>query len=178
LIADALSTALTSIETGNNRAGDYHQIMIGILEFLFFPNLILPRKEQEIHQGRKRIDIVMENGATAGILFRLHDARGLPCAFAAIECKNYGTEVGNPEIDQLAGRFSPNRGRFGILACRSFRDRATFIERCRDTFSDDRGLIVPLDDATVTRWLSLIAEGQRRDIDEELTNLIDEVWVS
>jgi len=178
LIAEALSTALSSIETGGDRASDYHQLMIGILEFLFFPNLILPRKEHEIHQGRKRIDILMENGARTGILSRLNEVRGFPCAYVAIECKNYGTEIGNPELDQLAGRFSANRGQLGILACRAFTDRALFIERCRDTFTDGRGLIVPLDDATVTRWLSLIANGERREIDTEMTRLIDEVWAS
>lgn len=86
--------------------------------------------------------------------------------------------VSNPELDQLAGRFSPNRGKFGILACRSLEDRPKFIERCRDTFKDERGLIVPLDDTTVKVWLSLIADDQRARIDEEMTWLIDEVWLS
>lgn len=43
---------------------------------------------------------------------------------------------------------------------------------------DDRGLIVPLDDATITEWLSLIADGQRNRLDEGMTHLIDEVWLS
>jgi hypothetical protein len=178
LIAEALSTALASIPTGNDHASEYHQMMIGILEFIFFPNPVFPRKEHEIHQGRKRIDIVMENGARTGIFALLHEVRGLPCAFAAIECKNFGREVGNPEIDQLAGRFSPNRGKLGILSCRSFDDRARFIERCRDTLRDDRGLIVALDDATVKEWLSLITDGQGRRLDAKMTQLVDEVWLN
>jgi len=177
-IAKALTDALQSIPGGNTNATDYHNLIIGVLEFLLFPNLINPRKEQEIHQGRKRIDIVMENTAMDGVFFRLHAIRKLPCAFAAIECKNYTTEVANPEIDQLGGRFSPNRGQFGILCCRQFENRQAFIERCRDTFRDGRGLIVPLDDQTLIRMLALVANGDRARLDDVMTNLIDEVWYS
>lgn len=177
-IADALSAALDSIPPGGDTANTYHNLMIGIVEFLFFPSLIMPRKEQEIHQGRKRIDIVMENAARSGIFARLHEVRKLPCAFVAIECKNYGREVGNPELDQLAGRFSPNRGKVGILTCRSFENRNLFIERCRDTLRDDRGHVIPLDDATVKEMLALIANNERYKIDQILTRLVDEVWLS
>lgn len=178
IIAEALIEALVSIPPGNNSANDYHNLIIGILEFLFFPGLLCPIKEQEIHQGRKRIDIVMENGASEGVLHRLHAIRHLPCSFVPIECKNYGREVANPELDQLAGRFSPNRGKFGILSCRVFQDRALFIERCRDTLGDDRGLIVPLDDETIIRMLGYVSAGQRAVIDTELNRLINEVWIS
>jgi hypothetical protein len=177
-LAGALGDALAAIPAGGDRATEYHKIMIGILEFIFFPLLVGPRKEQEIHQGRKRIDILMENAATDGIFHRLHSIRSLPCAFVAFECKNYTTEVANPELDQLSGRFSPNRGKIGFLCCRQFEDRSRFIERCRDTFRDDRGLVVPIDDASVIRWLQLIEAGKRRELDAYLTRAIDEVWIS
>ena len=178
LIAEALGQALSSIPTGNVNATSYHQIMVGIVEFIFFPNLLYPRKEREIHQGRKRIDILMENGASTGIFLRLHQNRGLPCSFVAFECKNYVTDVANPELDQLSGRFSPNRGKIGFLCCRRFEDRRLFVERCRDTFRDARGLVVPLDDDTIRKFLDLIGEGRRKQIDDEVASLIDEVWVS
>lgn len=177
-IAGALRTALASIAPGSDRASDYHKLMIGVLEFIFFPFLVCPRKEQEIHQGRKRIDIVMENSATSGILHRLHDIRHLPCAFVAFECKNYSTEIVNPELDQIAGRFSPNRGRIGFICCRRFEDKARFVERCRDTFRDDRGLVVPIDDHTADTWLAMIEGRKRNNLDAVLTRAIDEVWVS
>jgi hypothetical protein len=177
-IAGALAAALSSIPAGGEAAADYHSLMVGIVEFLFFPHLINPRKEREIHYGRKRIDIFMENGAREGIFHRLHEVRKLPCSFVVIECKNYATEVANPEIDQLAGRFSVNRGKLGFLSCRTFEDRVVFIERCRDTFKDDRGLIIPLDDQAILRLLEAVQMGRRGEIETILTNLIDEVWVS
>ena len=176
-IAEALAAVLDSIPPGSEAAGTYHNLLVGLVEFLFYPNLVNPKKETEIHQGRKRIDILMENGARQGIFHRAHDIRKLPCAFVAIECKNYSTEVANPEIDQLAGRFSVNRGKLGLLFCRNFENRAVFVERCKDTLRDDRGLILPLDDVTVHRLLECIQMRRRDRIEDIITELVNEVWV-
>jgi hypothetical protein len=153
-IAAALIAALPAIPPGNEYASDYHNLIIGAVEFLFFPQLIYPRKEHEIHEGRKRIDIVMENSARSGVFSDIAIVRNYPSSYVSFECKNYGREVGNPEIDQLSGRFSRERGKVGFLCCRGFEDRVRFIMRCRDTFRDDRGLMLPLEDETVLRWLT------------------------
>jgi len=71
-----------------------------------------------------------------------------------------------------------NRGKLGFLCCRTFEDRSLFIERCRDTFKDDRGLIIPFDDETVLRLLELVQTGRRGEIEGILTSLIDEIWVN
>ena len=178
LIAGALAQALRAIPAGDSRAEEYHELMIGMVEFIFFPKLQHPKKEHEIHQGRKRLDILMENGATDGIFYNIPTLRRLPCAYVPFECKNYTTEVANPELDQLAGRFSVNRGKLGFLCCRSFQDRARFIERCRDTFQDDRGLIIPLNDAAVLRLLGQIEDGHRDQIDQTLSEMVAEVWAA
>jgi hypothetical protein len=177
-VARALIEALQSIPPGGSDAGRYHSLMIGVLEFLFFPHLLHPVKEREIHQGRKRIDIVMENGARPGATFHaLHAVKKLPAAYVAIECKNYSSDVSNPELDQLAGRFSPTFGKIGLLCCRTFDDRSLFVQRCKDTFKDDRGLILPLDDAAVVGMLELAAKRNRRGIDTRLRELVSEVWL-
>jgi hypothetical protein len=176
-IAAALVLAMRAIEAGSLRAHEYHALMIGVVEFLFYPKLLYPQKEQEIHEGRKRIDIVMSNGAHDGVFHHPPSVRQFPCAYVPFECKNHTTEVANPELDQLAGRFSANRGRLGFLCCRHFEDRELFIRRCRDTFTDVRGLILPIDDRTVIRFLDLVERGRRQEIDREVENLVAEVWL-
>jgi hypothetical protein len=177
-IARALQASIQAIPAGSESASAYHKFMVGAVEFIFFPKLLYPRKEQEIHQGRKRIDILMENGAQVGVFHTIPGVRMLPCAYVPFECKNYVTEVGNPELDQLSGRFSTNRGKLGFLCCRHFEDRRHFVERCRDTFRDGRGLILPLDDQHLLRILALIEQGQRPQLEREISDLVAEVWIA
>ena len=145
-ICNHLIAKLESIPTGTNSASKYHNLIIGILELLFYPNLSSPKKEQEIHEGRKRIDIMFNNSAEMGFFFTLPNQNvTLPCPYICVECKNYTGEVANPEIDQLSGRFSNRRGRVGILTCRELEEN--FIKRCADTYNDERGLVIPLEDS-------------------------------
>jgi hypothetical protein len=177
-IAGALIEVLRATAKGNDAATAYHRLMIGILEFVFYPKLLHPIKEREIHQGRKRIDIVLENGAHTGIFHNIPTLRRMPCAYVPVECKNYGREVGNPELDQIAGRFAVNRGKVGFLCCREFENRALFVERCRDTLRDDRGLVLPLDDATIITYLQRIADGHRNELERAWADLVAEVWLN
>ena len=143
------------IPMGNEAASQYHNMMIGVLELIFYPHLINPYKEQEIHEGRKRIDIVFENAAEQNsVLDRLISKHHIPCQYIFFECKNYSRDVANPEMDQLSGRFSPRRGRVGFLLCRNIDDFDLFIKRCKDTYNDDRGLIIPLVDNDIISLLN------------------------
>ena len=150
-----LINKLFSIPPGTASAFEYHNLIIGILELLLYPNLSSPKKEVEIHCGRKRIDITFNNSSERGFFFRLPSNNALlPCPFVFIECKNYTGEVANPELDQLSGRFSNRRGRVGILTCRSLDENDAFLKRCADTFEDDRGLIIPITDDDLKNALS------------------------
>jgi hypothetical protein len=65
--AQALIEGLEAIPSGTDAANQYHSFMLGTLEFLLWPNLIYPKKEDPIHEGRKRIDITYTNAATGGL---------------------------------------------------------------------------------------------------------------
>ncbi len=141
---NALYTGVTQVAPGRSGADAYHKAIERLLTPLFYPSLSTPRIEFPIHRGRKRIDITYVNLAVQRFFAWL--AANYPASHVFVECKNYASDPTNPELDQLAGRFSPSRGQFGLLLCRSFQNKDTFIERCRDTAMDGRGFIIPLDD--------------------------------
>jgi hypothetical protein len=165
---DALTKALRLIPPGGAAASDFHNLMIGALEFIFYPNLIYPVKEREIHDGRKRIDITFTNAAKDGFFYRVHTAHQVASNVVMIECKNYSGDIANPELDQLGGRFSVNRGKLGILVARTCTDAPLFLARCRDTAQDGRGFIIPLFDTDVVTLLSMIKQHRRNAIDAYL----------
>lgn len=141
---DNLISGVRNIPSGIENAKEYEDAIEQLLTALFYPSLANPQIQHKIHEGRKRIDITYTNLANDGFFGWL--ARNFPAAHVFVECKNYGRDVGNPELDQLAGRFSPSRGQFGLLICRTFEDEPLFIKRCHDTAVDGRGFIIPLDD--------------------------------
>jgi hypothetical protein len=147
----ALLEGVTAILSGAEGADAYHRSVEALLSALFYPALIDPKREQKIHQGRKRIDILYTNDATRGFFHWVHAVHGTPCGFVPVECKNYGSELGNPEFDQLAGRFSVQRGQLGFLCHRGYGDKQLVIHRCRDAALDGRGYIIALDDDDLAR---------------------------
>ncbi|MDO7908931.1 hypothetical protein Q5741_21445, partial [Paenibacillus sp. JX-17] len=90
---DYLKDRLTAIVPGTNTANLYHTHIMGILEYLFYPNLVCPVKEQEIDEGRKRIDISFENAAKSGFFYNLHSVKQIPCSYIFVECKNYSRDI-------------------------------------------------------------------------------------
>lgn len=152
-IKQDLIDRLQAIPSGTDSASDFHNIIIGILELVFYPHLINPIKEREIHEGRKRIDITFDNASKNGIFYRLSENHRIPCPYIFIECKNYSRDIVNPELDQIGGRFSVNRGQVGFIICRQIDNFQLFMNRCRDTYRDGRGLIIPLVDNDIVQLL-------------------------
>ena len=109
--ARVLIDQLQATQSGNDAATAYHNLTLGVCSFLFYPSLTCPIKEHEIHQGRKRIDIKFTNAATRGFFFEMMNSPAARANSVFVECKNYSKEVANPELDQLGGRFAPNRGK-------------------------------------------------------------------
>lgn len=161
-IINYLISELKSIPSGGDDASRYHNLMIGILELIFYPNLINPIKEKEINDGRKRIDICFDNAATGfGFFHRLQHSFQIPCQYIFFECKNYTKDVKNPELDQMVGRLAPSRGKFGIILCRGIDNESLFMQRCKDSYKDNHGLIIPLTDNDIIA----ILENKKNGID-------------
>ncbi len=163
-IIDGLVNKLRTIPVGKDNAANYHHYIKSLLEILFYPHLINPIIEREIHDGRKRIDIVMDNNSRIGFFYNLHDIFRIYCPYVYIECKNYGRDVANPELDQLSGRFSTYRGEFGILICRDVENIDLFLRRCQDTYKDGRGLIIFLTDSDIIQMLGAIKNDNESSI--------------
>jgi len=174
-VADVLINQLKNIKAGNDNASEFHKYCIGALEFLFFPTLNNPQKEREIHDGRKRIDIVFSNNAPGGFFYEMRTTPSTHAAMIIIECKNYSYDPANPELDQIAGRFSPLRGQFGIIIARHFNNRPLFINRCIDTAKDQRGIIIPISDDDIIKMLNAVINDQRRDIENQLREIYMEI---
>jgi hypothetical protein len=171
---DRVWDELASIPPGNQGASEYHRKVLGVLEALFYPQLWRFRKEQEVHEGRKRIDISCENNARDGFFFRLNTYHRVLCPYVFFECKNYSTDPGNPELDQLNGRFSDHRGRFGILVCRKVDDKTLMLARCKDLLNDQGSYILVLDDEDVCALLRA-RQGGERIVSDYLEDLFREL---
>jgi len=175
LFAKALSTTIDGIKEGGQAAHQYHTFAMGLCTFAFYPHLIYPIKEYEIHEGRKRIDIKYTNSSEVGFFNRLLQIPQTRALNVFIECKNYQKQLDNPELDQMSGRFGHQRGFFGIVFCRRMDDRDRIIKRCRDTAHDGRGYIIVLEDRDLKALLKLIEKGERSAIDSFMQNRFDEL---
>lgn len=159
-LLDYLKNKLLDTPTGNKDATNYHRLIVGIMELLFYPGLSNPIIEAEINDKRKRIDITFDNCAEQGFFSRLMNTHGIPSKFIIVECKNFSEDVKNPELDQLCGRFSPVRGKVGIIACRKIKKMDVFITRCNDSVKEERGYVIPLVDEDFIYMLDNYADNR------------------
>lgn len=162
--AQSIAYALDKIPAGLKTATRYHAFIQGALTFLLFPDLINPIKEHELDQGRRRVDIKFTNASESGFFLRMAKLVQTRSIDVFFECKNYSRDLGNPELDQISGRFSPLRGKLGFIVCRSLADEKLMLERCRDAAKADRGCVIVLTDTKIHELLSLIERGDRGKI--------------
>lgn len=174
-VVDHLITALQNTPPGRDNATNYHRLVTGILELIFYPHLVYPQVEREIHQGRKRIDIIYENAATEGFFYRLHNTYQIPSGTIFVECKNYAADISNEALDQLAGRFAVNRGKAGLILSRTVDDMTVLKNRCTDTYRDDRGLIIPLVDNDLIELLGYVVQYDYPSVDQFLVQRMRDI---
>ncbi|MGA3036407.1 MAG: hypothetical protein ABSE64_02890 [Vulcanimicrobiaceae bacterium] len=141
---DALLADVIALPPGNEAFGAYELAIDRLWGAMFSTVLQFPKPQQQQDQGRKRVDMLWTNAATSGFFGWV---KGVCNAhYVLAEYKNYGSEIGNPEFDQLAGRFGPSKGMFGFLICRSIADKERAFARAREIRTDGKGFIIPLDD--------------------------------
>ncbi len=162
--AEGLIGALKAVPAGKRHASDYHRLIVGILQFLFYPALTAPRIETPINERRKLIDITYVNAADVGFFRRLRDDSDIKARWVMVECKNYFDDPKNPEFDQLAMRFSNLRGQFGLLLHRSSKDRQAILARCKDIAQAGKGFVVAVDDDDIIYMLGEIAAHRRSNV--------------
>lgn len=152
---DELLNNVTGLNTGTEQYTEYEHAIKELFDALFYPWLAHPETQTEINEGRKRIDITYTNAASDDFFAWVRDNYTAP--YIMIECKNYSSDPANPELDQLASRFSTRRGRVGMLVCRSFDNKELFEQRCRDTADDGRGYIIAIDDNDLIELVNSVA---------------------
>jgi hypothetical protein len=145
----ALLARIGAIEPGKDGAYLYEDAIQDLLTALFHPVLVDPLKQVKLHNGLKRVDLTFTNYARAGFFEWL--SKHYSCQTIFVECKNYGSELGNPEIDQIAMRFSKQRGQFGLVICRKIKDPIALEQRCKAAAQDNHGYVIALDDTDLAK---------------------------
>lgn len=171
LICPSLIDELDAIREGRDAANEYHSVIVTALQTIFCHELGKPRKEQEIDEGRKRVDIVFNNRSQKGFFYDLTHKHNVPCPYVFFECKNYASDPKNPELDQLICRLNDKRGRFGAVVCRNVDDKETMLRRCRDAVHGDQGYPLVLDDSDIKHLLQLRANRDSDGIDDYMDDL-------
>lgn len=153
-VCRGLAKHLSEIPPGAKSATEYQDLVLGAITAIFYPDLIDPRKEWEINDGRKRVDVVFSNTSREGFFSQRQSDQHTRANIIVVECKNYSTDIANNEVDQLLARFSDRRGRFGLLTCRKVDDEPLLNSRLRDAARDGQGYILVLTDSDIVEMLT------------------------
>ncbi|WP_131806151.1 hypothetical protein [Mycobacterium alsense] len=157
-----LYESVKAIAPGRPGATSYHRAVASLLSAVFDGVLGNQQVEFPVHNGRKRLDIKYDNVANAGFFRWLSLHRN--SAIVPVECKNYSTDPGNPEVDQLAMRLSPDRGQIGMMVCREVEDRELLMQRQRDVVRDAHGYILVLDDSDLLTLAQFAEDNRYKEI--------------
>ncbi|MCU5086373.1 DNA (cytosine-5-)-methyltransferase [Bacillus cereus] len=171
-----LITKIKKISPGIEHANNYQVWVFESFKYIFDKELRRGRQEESINEGRKRIDIVFDNKESEGFFWELNSLHHIRCAKILVECKNYKSDLKNPEFDQLIGRFHKNYSEFGILTCRSIKDEKKNLARCKDAINSGKGYVLTLCDADIIALLKLRDEKRYEDISDYMRALYDKIF--
>ncbi|MCH7568799.1 MAG: class I SAM-dependent methyltransferase [Nanoarchaeota archaeon] len=170
-VLDLYMKELEDIKKGREDAHRYHLLASRIFFEIFREQINKPIIENEINEGRGRIDIVHRNRNKEGVFKNLKDLRDIKCPEIMVECKNYENDLTNTEYSQLSDRLIPARGMLGFLLCRNKKDESKIIKHCRDRHKGGSNkYIVVLDDADLIK----LAEYRKNDNIEAINNFVED----
>jgi len=165
-----LQECLKKIKTGNqgSNANDFETVIAILLSRIFQGDLRNLKLQEEINEGRRRVDFVMTNAATDGFFWHLSERHGLKCPYILFECKNYSEDLKNNEFAQLTDRLQKKIGQVGIIVCRSIQDKKKCLKDQQDRYPDR--LILVLDDSDISSLIGFNADQDR----DGLLNYLDD----
>ena len=165
----AIIERLKGIMPGKAGAGDYHSAIYELIQFIFDFALDDFGKEFKMDGGRSRIDIISNNIAGGGLF---SEYKSIYRAFSVpMECKNYKTELGNDEFNQIMERLGPKTSQLGMLFCRSITDVPTIIRHLKDRFLRHGCMILLFDDKLVELLAVLRLQRSYTEIESLLRRL-------
>ena len=154
-------------KTGSD-ANDYETVIAILLSSIFRGDLKNLKPQEDISEGRRRVDFVMTNDAKDGFFWQLSDKHGFKCPYILFECKNYTEDLGNNEFSQLRDRLQKRIGQVGVIICRKIKDKAKCLQAQQDRVEDN--LILVLEDEDISNLLSFHLDEDR----EGLHNYLDD----
>ncbi len=165
---------LSDIPPGNEGAHKFQKLIGRIVTLSLSSQLTLVKEEAKQHNGRKRIDLLYRNDARPGFFEALVKTYQVKSPFIPIECKNYSSDPGNEEFDQLSGRLNDKIGAFGILICREIKDKALMLAR-RTDYTKKGEYLIALDDSDIETLIVSRARETPGDFDELLHQRMTEI---
>lgn len=156
--AEALKEKLSAIEAGREQAGEYHRLVLEILNYLFNPELIDGKPEVRTIDGTERRDIIFTNDSDESFWDYVRSAHD--CIFIMFEAKNTN-ELGMQEINQTATYLGDRIGRLGIIVTRQAPSESVQrkIFSVWNDSSGGRKIILTLSDAQLYELMDLRCKG-------------------
>jgi hypothetical protein len=173
----ALGAALSELDPGKAKAYAFEDIITVIIEYVFRNHFTSSsiRKQFEIHEKRKRIDIKADWRSNSSLKTVVTINNNLKSSFVPIECKNYSEPLGNDEFGQMVDRCDKRHRHFGIITCRKIDDRDLIIKQCKYRYDSHEYLIIVLDDSDLQKILLYADESNDEMIVGYISQKITEV---
>jgi len=172
---ELLQELLRHIKPGQPDAYVYEIVAGLIASTVFCGELVNRRLQEEIDEGRRRVDFIMTNRASSGIFGHLVSQHQLKVPYVIFEAKNYHEDLGNNEFDQLCGRLKKPVGQLGFILCRKKMDPKAILDRQCDAYRDEK-LVLVLDDQDLQTLLAIAASGDENEkftfLDEKIKEVV------